>query len=248
MKPKAIFFDMDGVLVDVSRSFRRAIEETAAHFTGRNVEPGTVQRYKNLGGFNDDWKLTHAIISGAGMDVPLSRVIEEFQKRYRGDSWNGFIAEEPALMKSETLEKLCATDRVMGIITGRPEIEAQWTVERFGWKKYFPLLIGMEKQEGRGKPDPYCLNQALTIIEAAGRKIKAGDSVYVGDSVDDVGAARAAGMWAIGVVPPYLNALEHADLLRQRGAHLLIYDVNQLPEVVDHIEQLAATEAVVTRP
>lgn len=248
MKPGAIFFDMDGVLVDVSRSFRRVIEETAAHFTGRDVEPGTVQRYKNMGGFNDDWKLTHAIISDAGMDVPLSRVIEEFQKRYRGESWNGFIVTEPALMKTETLERLCTADRVMGVITGRPEAEAYWTVERFGWKKFFPLLIGMEKQEGRGKPDPYCLNLALTILEAAGRKIEAGCSVYVGDSVDDMVAARAAGMWAIGVVPPYLDGRGHADLLRQRGAHLVLNDVNELPEVVDRIEELADTKAPVGRP
>ena len=36
----ALFFDMDGVLVDVSRSYRRAIEETVSHFTGREIEPG----------------------------------------------------------------------------------------------------------------------------------------------------------------------------------------------------------------
>ena len=52
---KAVLFDMDGVLVDVSRSYRRAIEETANHFTGRTLVPGTTQRYKNLGGFTDEW-------------------------------------------------------------------------------------------------------------------------------------------------------------------------------------------------
>ena len=77
---KALLFDMDGVLVDVSRSYRRAIEETVLHFTGRKIQSNTVQRYKNLGGFNDDWKLTHAIITDSGMEVPLARVIDEFQR------------------------------------------------------------------------------------------------------------------------------------------------------------------------
>jgi beta-phosphoglucomutase-like phosphatase (HAD superfamily) len=74
---KALLFDMDGVLVDVSRSYRRAIEETASHFTGRDIEAGTTQRYKNLGGFNDDWRLTHAIISDTGIQVPFSRVVDD---------------------------------------------------------------------------------------------------------------------------------------------------------------------------
>ena len=76
---KALFFDMDGVLVDVSRSYRRAVEETVEQFTGRQLLPSTIQRYKNLGGFNDDWKLTHAIITDTGMSVPLSRIVDAFQ-------------------------------------------------------------------------------------------------------------------------------------------------------------------------
>src|SRR5690625_277306 len=86
-----LLFDMDGVLVDVSRSYRRAIEETVEHFTGNPIVPGTIQRYKNTGGFNDDWKLTHAIISDTGMSVPFDQVVQEFQRRYRGDKWDGFI-------------------------------------------------------------------------------------------------------------------------------------------------------------
>ena len=50
----ALLFDMDGVLVDVSRSYRRAIEETVEHFTGRQIGENAIQRYKNYGGFEDD--------------------------------------------------------------------------------------------------------------------------------------------------------------------------------------------------
>ena len=151
----ALFFDMDGVMVDVSRSYRRAIEETVSHFTGREIETGTIQRYKNLGGFNDDWKLTHAIVSDAGIQVSYGRVVEEFQKRYRGENWDGFIAEEEPLIRLRTLEELNLEQRVLAIVTGRPDAEANWTIERLGWKRYFPLVISKEKQEGREKPDPF---------------------------------------------------------------------------------------------
>ncbi len=239
---KALLFDMDGVLVDVSRSYRRAIEETVMHFTGRKIHANTVQRYKNLGGFNDDWKLTHAIITDSGMEVSISRVIEEFQRRYQGENWDGFIAEEPPLIKTRTLDRL-AQGHILGIVTGRPEAEARWTLDRMGWKKYFPLLVAKEKQERRGKPDPFPLQHALGILDAAGLNVRPDEAAYIGDSVDDMQAARAAGMWAIGMVPPYLNREEHATLLRTRGAHVLLFDADALPDVVASFGQHLALEA-----
>ena len=238
---KALLFDMDGVLVDVSRSYRRAIEETVLHFTGRKIAGNTVQRYKNLGGFNDDWRLTHAIITDSGMEVSFGRIVEEFQRRYRGESWDGFIAEEPPMIKTRTLDRL-AKDRVLGIVTGRPEAEARWTLDRLGWKRYFPLLVAKEKQESRGKPDPFPLQHALGILDAAGLSIRAEGAAYVGDSVDDMEAARAAGLWAIGVVPPYLDA-DHGELLRQRGAHIVIDDPDDLPALLDAFPERLAVEA-----
>lgn len=242
---KALFFDMDGVLVDVSRSYRRAIEETVEQFTGRRILPGTIQRYKNVGGFNDDWKLTHAIITDTSMTVPLSRVIDEFQRRYRGENWDGFIAEEPPLIQTTTLEALCTDSRIMGIVTGRPEAEARWTLGRFGWKKYFPLVVGKEKQEGRMKPEPFALQHALAILAAAGRRISPEASAYIGDTVDDMSSARAAGMWAIGYIPPYVEAkAELEELLRARGAHMVIYNIDSLPDVVDNFGERLAMDAM----
>ena len=231
---KAVFFDMDGVLVDVSASYRRAIQETAAHFTGREVGPHTVQRYKNQGGFNDDWTVTHAIVRDASMEVSMSRVIEEFQRRYRGDNWNGFIQDEPPLFETAQLQRICDGKRIVGIVTGRPEAEARWTIERFGWKSFFPLIVPMEKQQGRGKPDPYPLQYAMLSCQAAGVTIDPDEAVYIGDSIDDVTAARAAGMWSIGIVPPYVDADQHERLLLDRGAHLVLRNPADLPDAIDH--------------
>ena len=229
-------------MVDVSRSYRRAIGETVSHFTRREIESGTIQRYKNLGGFNDDWKLTHAIVSDAGIQVSFGRVVEEFQKRYRGDNWDGFIAEEEPLIRLRTLEELNVEHRVLGIVTGRPGAEANWTIDRLGWKRYFPLVIPKEKQEGREKPDPFPLLHALAILDAAGRKIDPSASVYVGDAVDDMKAARAAGMWAIGVVPPYLDKDEHTELLNSVGAHHVITDPDTLPHLMANFDELVVPE------
>ncbi|MFB6099270.1 MAG: HAD hydrolase-like protein, partial [Salinibacter sp.] len=143
----ALLFDMDGVLVDVSRSYRRAIEETVEHFTGRQIGENAIQRYKNYGGF----------------EVPISRVIEEFQDRYRGDDWDGFITEEPPLIDDQTLDQL-HNDYLLGIVTGRPEEEAEWTLDYQDWTGYFPLLVGKEKQGDRQKPNPFPLEHSLTML------------------------------------------------------------------------------------
>ena len=52
-KPDVIVFDMDGVLVEVSESYREAIRETVKHFTGETVSHDVIQDFKNAGGWNN---------------------------------------------------------------------------------------------------------------------------------------------------------------------------------------------------
>ncbi|MFC7155682.1 TIGR01548 family HAD-type hydrolase [Halomarina halobia] len=56
----AVVLDVDGVLIDVSESYRRAIVESIERVYGETVDRETVQLFKDAGGFNDDWDLTHA--------------------------------------------------------------------------------------------------------------------------------------------------------------------------------------------
>lgn len=234
-----VLFDMDGVLVDVSGSYLRAIEETVYHFTGREIKPETIQRYKDRGGFNDDWTLTHTIIGDHGMDVPYVRVVDEFQRCYRGEDWDGFITEERPLIQTQTLQELKQNGHVLGIVTGRPRAEAHWTLDRFGWQEYFSLLVPREDQDNRGKPDPYPLLYAMAILQGAGLLIRPEVTVYVGDSVDDIAAACAAGMLAIGFVPPYLDAHAHTLILHKQGADLVVTDLENLPEKINYPSEWA---------
>lgn len=56
----AVVLDIDGVLVDVADSYRRAIVESIVHVYGDTISKDDVQLFKNAGGFNNDWELTHA--------------------------------------------------------------------------------------------------------------------------------------------------------------------------------------------
>ena len=85
-----IVFDMDGVLVDVSESYRAAIQETVKHFTGEGPSRDEIQEWKNRGGFNDDWHLSHQMIHARGGDTTHAEVVDYFQRIFHGDGSAGF--------------------------------------------------------------------------------------------------------------------------------------------------------------
>ena len=60
MQVDAVALDIDGVLVDVADSYRRAILESVERVYGESVDPSAVQAFKDAGGFNNDWDLTAA--------------------------------------------------------------------------------------------------------------------------------------------------------------------------------------------
>src|SRR5207248_8869214 len=86
-----LVFDMDGVLVDVSESYRETIQQTVAHFTGRRVTRAAIQDWKNRGGWNDDWALSAAMIRDAGIEVDYDTVVKHFQAIFHGNGADGLI-------------------------------------------------------------------------------------------------------------------------------------------------------------
>jgi HAD superfamily hydrolase (TIGR01548 family) len=57
----AVVLDVDGVLVDVADSYRRAVVESVERVHGDTVPKTDLQRLKDAGGFNNDWDLTYAV-------------------------------------------------------------------------------------------------------------------------------------------------------------------------------------------
>lgn len=224
-----VLFDMDGVLIDVSRSYRSAIARTAETFTGRRVTPERIQTFKNRGGFNDDWELTHALIRDEGVAPNFEDVVREFQRLYRGSDWDGLITEETPLLQRAVLADLTERGADLGVVTGRPEEEANWTLDHFGWSDLFSVVVAREQQGDRPKPDGYPITLALSGLRRSHRPAA---TVYVGDTPDDVHSAINAGVIPVGFVPPYLDPVRHADLLRSNGARIVISHGDPLPRVL----------------
>ncbi|WP_435362833.1 TIGR01548 family HAD-type hydrolase [Haloarchaeobius sp. DYHT-AS-18] len=60
MEADTVVLDIDGVLVDVADSYRRAIVESVERVYDQTIRKEDIQSFKDAGGFNNDWELTYA--------------------------------------------------------------------------------------------------------------------------------------------------------------------------------------------
>lgn len=223
MKQGVIIFDMDGVLVDVTESYRETIIQTVRHFTGQQISRELVQNYKNAGGWNNDWALSHQIARDLGVEIEYDTVVERFQKFFLGNGANGLIERERWIASEGALEGL-SHNYDLAIFTGRPRDEVHITLRRFVSGYAFDPIVA-DEDVINSKPHP----EGLLKIAA---KFPDRKLWYIGDTVDDARSARAAGIPFFGVaaVSPHQQTLK--TLLMQEGAIAVIDDINQLEGVL----------------
>ncbi|MCX6626620.1 MAG: HAD-IA family hydrolase [Candidatus Solibacter sp.] len=223
MNQPLIVFDMDGVLVDVTESYRESIAQTVKHFTGVSLTREQIQDYKNQGGWNDDWKLTHHLIAAAGREIAFETARDYFQSIFLGNGEGGLILREEWVARPGVLEEL-NREFQFAVFTGRPKAEAELTLNRFAAGVVFHPVIGMYEVENH-KPHPEGL---LRILEDnPGRTV-----YYIGDTVDDARCARAAQVPFIGIAAPSNpRYIDMVFLFQAEGAFAIVDDINFLQEV-----------------
>jgi HAD superfamily phosphatase len=218
--PEVIVFDMDGVLVEVGQSYREAIRETVYHFTGDMVSHDLIQDFKNAGGWNNDWLLSHRLIADRGKTVEYADVVAEFNRIFLGENNDGLISKEVWMPRAGLLENL-SNRAALAIFTGRAKYEADATLNRYAAGIRFDPII-YDESVANPKPAP----DGLELIKQAfpGKRLW-----YLGDTVDDARSAQSAGVPFIGVSMPYNS--RHAEItesLRSLGAFTVISDINEL--------------------
>lgn len=208
----AVLFDMDGTLIDESRSYREAIRLTAEFLLRDAVTMDEIDQIKRFPGFNNDWDTTWALVGRRlhGSILPpdaadrgswaYRRLRAVFQTYYLGDRlWCELSGEEPPfdygeplisretpLMALETLERLSGLR--LGIATSRPRIEALMALRQHSFDRYFDesVLVCLEDATPE-KPHPAPLRELV-------RRLGCVRPVYVGDTINDAFAALRAGM------------------------------------------------------
>jgi HAD superfamily phosphatase len=201
---QALLLDMDGVLAEVSQSYRQAIVDTARHF-GVAVTHEDIDRQKLAGNANNDWQLTHRLIKDGltdGIAAPtLEAVTAQFETLYQG------VGATPGLCELETLltpkgllrELHRRLPKGLAVVTGRPRKDCVKFLATHGIEDLFPVQICMEDCPPKPSPEPI-----LLALKALG--VSAEHAAMVGDTVDDIIAGRKAGTVAYGVLTPQVFA------------------------------------------
>ena len=227
-RSEILVFDMDGVLVEVTESYRETICRTVQHFTGKTITRELVQEYKMRGGFNNDWLLSQTIAADLGANVTYEAVVEYFNTIFFGRVVDGIpdglMAREVWIPEPGVLEQLSQRYQ-LAIFTGRLRDEAQMTLRRFAPRIIFHPLIGAD-DVANAKPAPDGL---LRIRERFPDK----EMWYVGDTVDDARSASAAGVPFFGIAAGGISQRDGLlDLFEQENAMAVVENINQLIEVL----------------
>jgi HAD superfamily phosphatase len=215
-----IVFDMDGVLTEVSESYREAIVQTVLHFTGQQITRDLIQEYKNQGGWNNDWALSQKIAADLGTNLEYGDVVSQFNERFLGESGDGLIRRERWFPETGLMERLL-TRYELAIFTGRLRYEADISLKRFACDCRFDPIICSD-DIANGKPAPDGLHSIKRM--KPGRKL-----IYVGDTVDDARSASAAGVPFIGIA---------AESHSRRGDLVKLFEREKAIAIIENINAI----------
>ncbi len=179
---RAVLFDWDGTLVDTLSHMYAATEQVMAEFG----LPITFDDYR--ASFAPDWKLLYRRLGVA------EEAIEPMGQRW----WSVYRGQDDAPLLpgvAEALRRLAAAGLALGIVTGGYRFNVGPQIERHGLAGLLPVRVYGDDLP-IAKPDPELL---FTALRQLGLPDAAPETAYLGDALDDVRMARAAGIQAVGV-------------------------------------------------
>ena len=213
MKYDAIFFDLDGTVVDSLQDIVDAVNHTMRHF---HLPEHTPQALKpHLG-----WGVGHLMraILPDHTDAQVEEVLDHYRPyyaRHAGDKTCPFPGVLPMMAR------LKADGLALGILSNKPDAAVQRLVAEF-----FPGLfnaVAGERDGVRRKPAPDTVNEVMSALG-----VTPDECVYVGDSEVDVETAANAKTACVCVSWGYRSAAA----LKAAGAKAIVDTTEQLADTL----------------
>jgi histidinol-phosphate aminotransferase len=193
IRPTILIFDVDGVFVDVRKTYWQAGLETVRQLSGKRVTYAELHRWKSKPGNNDDWAMTSAWLTALGRPTTYEEARAAFEKFYWGtDGKPGLVRNEKLLITAAQIARW-AKRYELNLFTGRTRQEFSFTFQTWPATKHFRTVITMD--DAKKKPDP----EGLRII-LDGRDPQT--ALYVGDNIDDALAAQGANVPFAAILGP----------------------------------------------
>ena len=213
--PHILIFDVDGVLVDVRRSYWLSAIETMRYLTGKRVTWSELHNWKSKAGNNDDWRLVSNWATALGRPTTYEQARVAFEQFYWGGNGKpGNVRKEKFVVTARQIEQW-ARRFELNLFTGRTREEFSHTFDTWPATQRFRTIITMDDVK-RKKPHPDGLLKILGYRDPA-------TALYVGDNIDDALAARDARVPFVAILPPGAHEhRKHAARFRELGALALL--------------------------
>ncbi len=206
-----VLFDLDGTLADTVPDITSALNHALVMMGRPSL---SAEEVRGLVGHGARRLIQRTLsITGEASDLLVDRAYTWFMDYYLDHPCG---ATRPYPGAAEALDLLADQGLSLGICTNKPEAISRALLDALGWSGKFASLVGGDTLAVR-KPDPAPLFEAV-------RRAGGGRAAFVGDSIVDGDAARAAAMPFVAVTFGYSD--RPADSL---GADLCI----------DHYQALA---------
>jgi pyrophosphatase PpaX len=206
MRFSVVLFDFDGTVVDSGAIILASMRHATRSVLGRE--------------YSDDELL--ASVGGPGLEAQMQVLAEdktdELVRVYREHNEPLHDTLEFCLGMENVLTTLKAQGCRLGLVTAKRRSTVDLAFARLPLAGLFEAIVGGDETE-RHKPDPEPLELGLARLGA-----DAADAAYVGDSPFDMQAARAAGMFAVGVTWGRIHgrdSLRDADVVVDTAEELL---------------------------
>jgi len=186
MKYKAVFFDMDGLLID-SEPIALAVSIEACREYGFELDISVY--YRSIGAH--DALVKEILTDGHGSDFPYDLISKLFEEKYYNE-----VLNKPVPLKTGVLNllKYLEKERVTkAVVTNAPHSQAEMKLTNAKINRYFDFVFGGD-QISKGKPNPEIY---LTACERLGEK--PGDCLALEDSDNGVISAFEAGLTVIQI-------------------------------------------------
>ncbi|OGI11642.1 hypothetical protein A3K64_00805 [Candidatus Micrarchaeota archaeon RBG_16_36_9] len=212
MKPKAIFFDVDGTIVPLKVAIK-TFQETLEHF---HIKPLSYKiLLKDAIGYSLHDTINKMIPDAIPIEKQFGKCFEELQiknfKKY--DKLLPYV--------KSTLDYIHKKGIKIGIVTTKKRNEALAILN--GYNLHYNALVGGDEVE-KVKPNPEPILRCCDKIETSPNFC-----MFVGDHPFDMTASKSAGCKAVGVLTGWGNRKN----LKDSGADYIIKNLKELIRLID---------------
>ncbi len=178
---KNLIFDLDGTLIDSSRGVIISANYALTSIGDKVRKPDEIIKF---------------------IGYPLEEMFNSFSDKSYSEFWNYFqekaretvVASTVPIGRSDkVLKELYNRGYRIGIGTTKIRIHIEKILDKLNWRQYIIAYVGADDVTAV-KPAPEAFIKTMALMDADGS-----NSIVIGDTINDILAARAAGIPSIAV-------------------------------------------------